>query len=498
MKAVIAVPSVHDFYFTPSRASALGAAALEKILSSCGIKADILNFPAQSKKSVKLQLPGDLSHLEPHILKKEHGPLSFFTNFKRFGPERSACAAQIIELNPDIVFISCFAWAYAAESIDLAEELKRLSSCLPIAVGGAGVTVNPDYFRKSKTMDFVLPGEAESIIPVFLDEVYSISSSITQSENTKSELRFLWNETGVSAKKKQRFISAMLTRGCPKKCRFCANHLVHGRTFRKSELKEIENEIAKIPSDLNVHINFEDDNLLFDRKYFLDVLKIINNKFPDAVFTAENGLDYTLLDTETINLLIGSGFKAFNFSMTSSSRELLSKENRPADSSKLKNAIETAAAAGIPSTTYFICGLEGDSPASVLDSLIALHSLPTLTGISMFYPVPGLENFPPEKMSRISPRLCAGSSAWPWNGSLSTIQLITAFRLSRLSNLIKTEQGLIPGDGRSAGKSTINSKLLTRIRESGRLHSLCGKTIVELPHQDEGLVSGFLSTASID
>ena len=196
--------------------------------------------------------------------------------------------------------------------------------------------------------------------------------------------------------------------------------------------------------------------------------------------------------------LIKSGFSSFNLSMASSSRELLRMENRHSDNSRLRSVIETVADAGIPSVTYFICGLENDTSPSVLDNILMLHELPTLTGISMFYPVPGLPGFPPETMRRYPPRLCAGSSAYPWNDSLSTVELITAFRLSRLSNLIKTRQRrILPGENRKAETEEIN-RLIERTVKSGRLHTIAGGEIIPVPQQDETLVAGFLTAASID
>ena len=497
MKAVIAVPSIRDFYFTPSRASALGAVSLQKTLSRYGVNAELFNFPARTRKSIKLPLPDELDYLNPLILPDESGPVSFFTGYRLFGPPAQTCAMQLIETGADIVLISCFAWAYAGDSLELSSRIKKLNPGIKTAVGGAGATVNPEYFRSSGLFDYILPGTAEDIIPAFLKNEYGLK---LPGENTAKHDTppFVWAETGISKSKEKRFISAMLTRGCPKNCRFCANHLVHGKKFRKASLEEIREEIAAIPEGYSLHINFEDDNLLLDKNFLFNVIDIVKSKFPASTFTAENGLDYTMMDPDTVKALINSGFIAFNLSMASSSRELLHEERRYSDIERLRSVIKTAARAEIPSVTYFICGLENDSGDSVLENIITLHRLPTLTGISMFYPVPGLPGFSPEILSLKPPRLCAGSSAYPWTGSLSTKQLVTAFRLSRLSNLIKTRQEkILPGEGRQAGTDSIE-KLVEKTFETGRLHTLAGGRLIPVPVQDERLVSGFLAAASID
>ncbi|MDC7228067.1 MAG: B12-binding domain-containing radical SAM protein [Spirochaetales bacterium] len=494
MKAVVAVPSVCDFYFTPSRASAIGAEAVKRVLQDHDIDARILNFPTFAAPAAKLPVPPELGHLQSFIIPKEGGPISGFSTYRRFGPDAAECARQLLAEKPDIIFISCFAWAYAAQCIELATAIKTLSLETSVAAGGAGVTVNPDYFSSQKSIDYVLPGTAEEVLPSFL-------GTGRQPVDGGPALKipdFIAVETGISTKKNVRFFSAMLTRGCPKACRFCANHLVHGRRFRKAPLDAVRKEIGLIPQDRNVSINFEDDNLTFDFDYFLEVIKVIKERFPDAQFTAENGLDYNFLDGNKVRELIRLGFRAFNLSMASHSSSLLSNENRSADTGRLEAVIHKAADSGIPVTAYFICGLEGDSVESTLDNLLYLHSLPVLSGISMFYPVPGLPGFPPDFLSSRPPQLCAGSSAYPWTNSLSTEQLLTAFRLSRLSNLLKTVDNLIPA---ASGRSTAGKKaaaLVSRTINTRKLHTLSAGDIIVVPRQDANLVSGFLSALSLD
>ena len=104
----------------------------------------------------------------------------------------------------------------------------------------------------------------------------------------------------------------------------------------------------------------------------------------------------------------------------------------------------------------------------------------------MFYAVPGIHGFEnPERFDKIAPCICNGSSAFPWNGSLSTEELITSFRLSRYVNLLK-----------SVNKSPIEIKLLEKVRAEQKLFTLVnnedGISIVEVPEYDRGMVRMFL------
>ncbi len=62
-------------------------------------------------------------------------------------------------------------------------------------------------------------------------------------------------------------------------------------------------------------------------------------------------------------------------------------------------------------------------------------------GLSLFYPVPGISGFEDLDMFKdLSPSLLCSTSAWPWNKSLSTMDMITLFRLVRLVNLSKRKE----------------------------------------------------------
>ena len=393
-----------------------------------------------------MKLPIYLNHLKPFILPKEYGPTSFFNQYRHFGPSYTECSDLITRDSYDAVFISLFSYCYAGEAIDFAKILKK-SYKRPILIGGAGVTVFPELFEK-EFPGTVLSGRAERVIPRFLEREPEISDS-----------RFIWNTAGRLKGRVQ--VSVMLSRGCPKQCGFCANHLVHGREFRKASLGDILKGLKEIPSGDSLHINFEDDNILIDSGYFLKVLKKIRNRFPGTTFSAENGLDYNLLSRETMEELIRLGFISFRFTLASTKKSILQGQNRTGSSSHLQSLLETAWKKKIPSTVYFICGLPGDKKEYIARNLLFLDSLPALSGISMFYPVPGIPGFEnPDIMRQHHPGLFKGTSAYPWNG-ISANTLLTAFRLSRFINLKK--------------KSLLNSaekEIIHTIAEKKRLYTL--------------------------
>jgi len=487
-KAVVAVPPVRDFYFTPHRASALGARSLARELERTGWKTSLMNLPLMGNVRT-VTLPGELEYLKPFILQNETGPLSWFTAYHHFGPSFSDAAEMIVREKPDALFISSFAWAYAGEALELAEAAARRIPGLPIIIGGHGPTSLPDYFLKAPhpvnpgrpLFTQVIAGEVEGYGELLRCEMSGERYLDLRISEKIGELQPIAGESIRRAGR--RSISITLTRGCPLKCRFCSNHICHGRQFRSSPPEQWEKEVIRVAESESeqagpFHLNIEDDNILFLKENFFRFLERLKKRYPEITFSAENGLDYMLLEREDIHKLKKLGFTHLNLSLAVLSGASRKNEHRNGNPEKLIELIYKCREEGLTLTTHFICGLKGDRSGDIVKTLKFLDRLPTQIGISNFYPVPGLEGFKNMDifLDRL-PGLTLGSSVYPWTEALSSTQMITAFRLARWSNFrkkveMKNERGLeSPG---VAGEGIIERELelYRTIRTTHRLHSL--------------------------
>ncbi len=513
INAAVVVPPVFDFYATRHRFSALGAHIVGKILKENGCTTTLFNFPASVRKGAGAPLPPEFAYLKPFLVKNETGKLSFFTRYQRFGPGIEECARQVLAITPNLVLISCFAFAYAGAALELAAALRRAAPDLAIAVGGAGVSCHPQYFIRRDCIDFAFTGEAEVSLPAFIFALRKGEGEFLEVPNLfyKKDGRVLspdsirrtapeevdWVVRKTGETRETIHLTTALSRGCIKKCRFCSNFLSQGRTFRKVPLNRIRSVMEDLtatypPSGKKLCINFEDDNLLLDPDYFFSVMEAIKTRFPQAVFCAENGIDHTFLTEKRLQRLMDMGFAQFNLSIASARPDILKDEARPIRPKIYEAAVQAIHLRHIPCITYFICGFAKDTPETIVSAISRLAGLPTLLGISLFYPVPGLPDY--EDMSvfdSVLPQMCAGSAAFPWNRSLTTGQLITAFRLTRLVNLLKSKT-----------PSETDRALLRKIRSTRRLYTLVREnkveSIIPVPAADEQMVSMFFDRVDLD
>ncbi|HAJ78147.1 MAG TPA: hypothetical protein DCO75_00115 [Fibrobacteres bacterium] len=507
--AVVAIPPVCDFYFTRHRFSSLGALILCDILSENGLKVSFRNFPLQCKKGNRLSVPSGISYLEKFIIPEETGKLSYFTKYQRFGPSPEDCARDIESLHPDILFIGCFAFSYGLQAIELARAVKKILPMLPVVTGGGGPSAYPQYFIEDSAMDFVITGEAEVSVKIFLKAIcnsvnYREVPNLVWKENDRIEFSPVNKSTETDEIKinisknstiiKSLYLSTSVTRGCNKGCRFCSNFLVHGKIFKKPDINAIKEALNKLSLDnifpnYRTVINFEDDNLLLDPDYFFKVIDMFIEKSGEVSFSAENGIDYTLLSPDIVKRLITYGMHQFNLSLASIDPDILKRQNRPLQLDHFKKMVKLIAGYSIPVITYFICGFEDDTIETVAGNLAFLFCQPTLIGISPFYAVPGTGDFENKIFDCLPSYCCNGSSAYPWKKSLSTKTMITAFRLSRYCNLVKQKT-----------HSREEEIILNKINGEKKLYTFIksNKKIIPVPveNMDEELIKLFFSHCS--
>jgi len=485
----VVAPSIQDFYFTPGRALALGAESVKAQLEKSGVYTELFNFPLLNPRGKQIAPVTGLDHLKPYIISGERGPLSFFSGYKRFGPAHSDSARMILSTDPQVIFISLFAWAYGENAIKLAEEIRKLKGGdIPIILGGPGAAVLPDYFRKTGLFQFISTGDAEDVIvPILkiLNEKSENFSAVPTGFNAKQPspaLSFRIDNKG------SQWLSMTVSRGCPLLCQFCSNFLTQGRKLRTTSVDILKTELENLSIDRskNIHITLEDDNLLVRKSYFNELLEMIKTILPLSTFSIDNGLDYTNMTTEYADYLLSMGFNRFTFSLGSSDLKTLKEEKRPGNFRKLEEILNHLQKRDIPVSTFLICGLPEDTPSTIIDSLIYLHRLPTDIGISLFYPVPGIPRFEDKEIfSGKPPSLCCGSSAYPWGQSLTTEEMITAFRLARLSNLINKRD-----------KSAVETELTGMILSERKLYTIQGKSkrIIKVRNLNEPMEKDFLKT----
>ncbi|MBF0468356.1 MAG: radical SAM protein [Desulfamplus sp.] len=242
-------------------------------------------------------------------------------------------------------------------------------------------------------------------------------------------------------------------RGCPMPCTYCSvgASSSHGR-FRQRTVKDVINELSLQIERYNVgFVDFEDENLTLNRKWFLDLMsQIIKLSEGRSIeLRAMNGLYPPSLDENMIIAMKMAGFKTLNLSLGSTSEEQLRRFKRPDVRKSFEQVLSIAERHGMETVSYLIAGAPDQEAQDSLDDLLFLAQKKTLAGLSIFYPAPGSVDFKLCRQKGLLPDHFSlmRSSALPIDHTTSRIQAVTLLRLARVLNFMKflvKENGSIP------------------------------------------------------
>ncbi len=391
----------------------------------------------------EIPLPKDLHYLADYIL-HDISKYGFFNKYYRFGDYANFNHKDFKTHNPDFIIITSFAYCYFDDLKNMIKYLKQLSHS-PIIIGGGGPSSNPEYYIENTDCDYVITGPAEISLKKLL-------TSLSQKESL-SEIKNLYSKDIVSDSdfnmpytikpfiniKSKKKINIQLTRGCPGSCSYCSIKLTAGNIMVKSGIDDVTDELLKIKDKVadNVCIDIEDDNILFDKDYFRNVITHIKSIFPVSSLCFENGIDYNLLDDETVSFLVKNNISQWNISLTSLDMKMLKNEkDRVTSLEKFENVFYKLKETGKLIIVYYIAGLKNDTKENIIETLCYLSKKKALIGFSPYYSVPGTKE---STGNTDKPVFCKGTSLFPHN-NITVNELYTFFILTRFVNYMNDNQ----------------------------------------------------------
>ena len=456
MRVLLVQPPIEDFYTTPIRLYPLGLLYAARVLEEGGATVGLLDCLAPLKKR-KIRVPASFGYLPP----LDQVPY-FFKGYYRFGLTNEEIIERIRKFSPDLVGISSQFTAYYKNVEELARMIKQEFG-LPIFIGGNHATVfAAEIRRRTPVIDFVLEGPAEDCLPPFLTGIAlwlqaMKKDRLAEGESDKTVLMEQpdWRKIQPAHHHlrgedyrigRKNYISLSASRGCPYSCDFCSVHRMFGRDIRYREIDAVLAEMRANYARKETRLfNFEDDNLSFDRIWFLEFLTAVasDREMKGIELTAMNGLCANTLDEEVLAAMRRAGFREINLSLVTQNRELQKRYRRPYLFDRIDrfdSLIRAAQELSFFITVYVILGLPGQSYAEVKESIDYLLGLGVLVGPSVFYLAPGSRLY--EKMEvpeevKNDWNLYRSSAFAVETPGLSRAQLLELFSYVRRKNLEK-------------------------------------------------------------
>ena len=397
-------PPIADFYLTAKRTIPYGLASIAGAISQSGYKVAILDAMATAK-SRGIALPEGMHDLGPYYGRVDQSPFSLFHHFRHYGYSLEHIGRQIKASGALIVGIASLFTAYSDMALAVARIAKASLPDCKVVLGGHHPTALPAEVMAEPAVDFVLRGEGEVGLPALaavltagrdLEGVPGIvfrkpdgGLHIAEPAVCRDLDRLPVPVFGLIRRKfYQRSgrdsIVISATRGCPLACSYCATGKRSWMGFRKRSVAAVLREIRAAGEGRQVgFLDFEDENLTMDRRWFLELMHGLHDIFGDSPpeLRAMNGLFPPTLTEPVVLAMTKGGFKTLNLSLGSSDPGQLERFKRPDVRDAFDRALNIASRQGLSAVGYIIVGAPDQDPLSSVDDLLFLARRRVLAGV---------------------------------------------------------------------------------------------------------------------
>lgn len=521
-------PPIRDFYLTAKRTQPYGLFSIAACLKQRGYRVAVCDGLARSK-SRRAAAPDALADCQMLYGPQDHSPFGLFGHFRHFGLSLATIGEKARLSGAFLFGISALFSAYEDMALATAQTVKAACPDVPVVLGGHHATALPERLLAHPAVDFVLRGDGEATLPHLLRALQTGAplaavpglglrnpdgrlhinppafvldlNRLPAAAQELSEQRFY-------ARRGQRTLVITASRGCPMQCSYCCTGANAQMPYRRRRIEHIMREIERQdPRQTIGFIDFEDENLAHDPRWFRDLLRAITRAFnpPRPELRAMNGLFPPTLDDELIGLMRQAGFKSLNLSLASTDPQQLRRFRRPDVRTSFDRVLQTAAAHGMDAVAYLIAGAPFQDPARSVHDLLFLARRRVLAGLSVFYPAPGSHDFALCAAQRCLPReiIAWRATALPLNHTTTRLESVTLLRLARILNFMKAcldRDGRLPmprpieDDARppTSDRRQLGKRLLQAFFFDGIIRGVSADGRLFVPPTAASLVASFL------
>jgi anaerobic magnesium-protoporphyrin IX monomethyl ester cyclase len=454
-------PPIQDFYLTAKRTMPYGLACVAGALRQSGFSTTLIDGLA-TDKSRAIDWPDGMDYLRPFYGRPDRSPFALFHAFRHFGYSLEHICRQARGSGAFLIGISSLFSAYSHMALETAAAVKQVCPRAVIVMGGHHPTAMPEAVMQHPAVDYVLRGDGEVGMPL-------LARAIQEGTSVQAIPGLVWRQAdgnlNISAptvfadldrlpmpaldlidwrfyrRAGRGSLALSASRGCPLRCTYCAVNASTFHGYRRRSVSAVMAEVAAADALAPIgFIDFEDEHLSADRKWFMDLLAALEQRHAGRVeLRAMNGLLASSLEDEMVAAMGRAGFKVLNLALITTSVGQLKRFGRPDMTADIDRILSSARAHGLSAVAYLIVAGPGQDPLSSVNDLLFLARRRVLAGVSVFYPAPGSADYRwCERHSLLPAREgLLRATALPLAHATDRIQAVTLMRLSRILNFMK-------------------------------------------------------------
>ena len=253
---------------------------------------------------------------------------------------------------------------------------------LPVVVGGPDPTSQPELY---KSADYLVLGEGEVTIPMFLEDLASGSpGGVYSSEEMADMTKAVIPRYDLIRFQDYIQVGVQYSRGCPFNCEFCDVIELYGRKSRTKSAEQVISELQAL-YDLGYrgHIDFVDDNFIGNKKHVRIVLPIIrewseSHRYP-FYFSTESSINMAD-DEELLQMMKDVDFRYVFIGIETPDDEILLWTNKKVNANRhIAEAVNRIYSYGMVVNAGFIIGFDNETDSTAENMIRCIQD----TGICM-------------------------------------------------------------------------------------------------------------------
>ncbi|MBU1912031.1 MAG: B12-binding domain-containing radical SAM protein [Candidatus Omnitrophica bacterium] len=330
----------------------------------------------------------------------------------------------IEDFKPDVVGVSCLYSMQHKNAHKVCEIAKTVNKNILTIMGGAHPTSLPEKTLEDKNVDIVILGEGDFSTKELLDtadkgENISHIDGIAFREAEKIKVNpkttFINDLDSIPFPARhllpmQKYFSINMphgvssrfspntplitSRGCPANCIFCSIHSIWGYKYRARSVENIIQELKSLKDTYGIcEIQFEDDNLTFDKKRAGRLFDLMIEEKLGISWTTPNGVAMWSLDKELLLKMKQSGCYRLCLAIESGDQKMLYETiKKPLDLNKVKELVRWINLYRFETDAFFVVGFPNETKEQLENTFKFAHRL-KVDNVSFYIatPYPGTE-----------------------------------------------------------------------------------------------------------
>jgi radical SAM superfamily enzyme YgiQ (UPF0313 family) len=254
-------------------------------------------------------------------------------------------------------------------AVTLAEAIKgEFGVKVIIGLGGAHFSSNPDFINRFECFDFGITGEAETVFPVILKDIFSGAKvqRIYRGTPVDDLDRIPLPARHLAKAKYPQLGSLIFSRGCPYSCFYCSRPAI-SNIVRYRNPSSVVDEIGMLRGRYKGRFQFQDDAFTINKEYSMSLCAELIKRKVKVQWAAYTRVD--LVDEETVKIMASAGCKRIIFGIESGNEAIRNQViGKKFSNEQIKKALFLCRKYNIERGGFFMIGIPGEGKNEVIET----------------------------------------------------------------------------------------------------------------------------------